>query len=248
MIDFEATCEAPPPEDVNKPRTINFDEDPGSPEIIEFPIVLVDLDKGNIKATFQSYVRPVQSPILSEFCTQLTGITQSQVDQAPVFNQVLDNVNAWLDQNCTDFKPPISGNEVDAAAASSGRQIKSPRSRVRNWSIVTDGRADLEKFLTRQLELSGIPYPDWSLGPYLESRALFAKFSKSGRGTLQQQLKWCGLEFEGREHSGLDDAVNIARIVLNMHERGAKVEANRFMEKNERNWLRSHRPWVHRKV
>ena len=44
---------------------------------------------------FQSFVRPVVKPKLTEFCTTLTGITQSQVDKAPVFAEVLGRVEEW---------------------------------------------------------------------------------------------------------------------------------------------------------
>jgi len=45
-------------------------------EIIEFPIVIVDVKAKAVKAIFQTYVKPVIDPKLTEFCTQLTGITQ----------------------------------------------------------------------------------------------------------------------------------------------------------------------------
>ena len=42
-----------------------------------------------------------------------------------------------------------------------------------------------------------------------------------------------GLEFEGREHSGIDDARNIARITKAVHEkleRPGKIRANRTIQ------------------
>jgi len=63
VFDFECTC----------------DMDRGTmkaQEIIEFPIVIVDVKAKAVKAIFQTYVKPVIDPKLTEFCTQLTGITQ----------------------------------------------------------------------------------------------------------------------------------------------------------------------------
>ncbi|TRY62543.1 hypothetical protein TCAL_11662 [Tigriopus californicus] len=68
VIDFESTCWA--------------EKGPGCfpPEIIEFPAVLLDTQTGHILDEFHSYVLPTETPQLSEFCTQLTGIRQDQVD------------------------------------------------------------------------------------------------------------------------------------------------------------------------
>lgn len=51
-------------------------------EIIEFPIIVIDVHKREIIDTFSSFVKPTINPHLSEFCTKLTGITQEKVDRA----------------------------------------------------------------------------------------------------------------------------------------------------------------------
>ena len=43
---------------------------------VEFPAVLLDLANGEVVEEFQQYVLPVECPILSDFCKQLTGISQ----------------------------------------------------------------------------------------------------------------------------------------------------------------------------
>ena len=43
---------------------------------VEFPAVLLDLCTGEIAAEFQQYVQPQENPRLSDFCRELTGITQ----------------------------------------------------------------------------------------------------------------------------------------------------------------------------
>lgn len=244
VIDFEATCEAPNVMGSREPRPLL------RPEIIEFPIVLVHLKTSRIVARSTHYVKPSENPVLSQFCIELTGITQAQIDSAQCFSQVLGEIDTWLRQTCKNLIQSIDGvdvpifqnDETKAKIKCSDMQRNShdflnPRHRIRNWSIVTDGRSDLEHFLTQQLEISELEYPDWSLGPYIDSRALFASFSKIGRATLANQLRFLGLTFEGREHCGLDDAVNIARVVLEMKKRGRKIETNRYMEKDERGSL-----------
>lgn len=43
---------------------------------VEFPCVLVDVMKGQVISEFQQYVQPQERPVLSSFCTELTGIKQ----------------------------------------------------------------------------------------------------------------------------------------------------------------------------
>ena len=85
-LDFEATCI-----EENGP---NYPH-----EIIEFPAVLVEVETGKTIAKFHSYVRPRINPLLSEFCTKLTGISQSQVDNAPYFPAVFKMFQEWLVEN-----------------------------------------------------------------------------------------------------------------------------------------------------
>lgn len=82
VIDFECTCE--------EVRRTDFHH-----EIIEFPCVLVDAKKREIVATFREYVRPVENPKLSKFCTKLTGITQDKVDEADILEDVINHFFNW---------------------------------------------------------------------------------------------------------------------------------------------------------
>src|SRR3990167_4098540 len=92
ILDFEATCE---------------EQTRISPqEVIEFPSVLLNIRTNTVVDEFQSYVRPIHHPVLSKFCTELTGITQDKVEQAPTFPTVFANYLNWLqshnlnEQNC----------------------------------------------------------------------------------------------------------------------------------------------------
>lgn len=75
VIDLEATCSSD-----ERITGSNM-------EIIEIGACWVN-PKGEILDTFQSFVRPVVNRILTPFCTQLTTITQDEVDGAPTFDQV----------------------------------------------------------------------------------------------------------------------------------------------------------------
>ena len=43
---------------------------------VEFPAVLLNTKTGDIESEFHYYVQPMESPMLSDFCKELTGISQ----------------------------------------------------------------------------------------------------------------------------------------------------------------------------
>jgi ERI1 exoribonuclease 3 len=67
ILDFEASCG-------DAIRTSLKNQ-----EIIEFPTILYNLSTRQVEGTFHEYVRPVKVPQLTDFCTELTGITQVRV-------------------------------------------------------------------------------------------------------------------------------------------------------------------------
>ncbi len=46
-------------------------------EIIEFSCAILDAQSLQIVAEFQRYCRPTEHPVLTAFCTELTGISQA---------------------------------------------------------------------------------------------------------------------------------------------------------------------------
>ena len=85
VIDVEATCDdagAVPRHEM---------------EIIEIGAVMQDAKTFEIAAEFQTFVRPVRHPILTEFCTRLTTIEQRDVADAPAFPNALRSLTHWSD-------------------------------------------------------------------------------------------------------------------------------------------------------
>jgi len=74
-LDFEATCW----------------ENSSQHEIIEFPSVVVDVKNRKIIDRIEQFVRPKNNVILSEFCKNLTHITQEQVNNGITFKQAFTN-------------------------------------------------------------------------------------------------------------------------------------------------------------
>ncbi|GAO48671.1 hypothetical protein G7K_2841-t1 [Saitoella complicata NRRL Y-17804] len=195
-------------------------------EIIEFPIVLYDVETKQVVDRFRTYIKPVKNPKLSEFCTTLTGITQDQVDDAPTFPDALKTVEAWLSKHDNILHPHVSDWRNSPSTSQS-----------RNWAFACDGRWDLESFVhTKQLPVSGpSPPPPWLCGSYVDVRALFSDYLQIGKRNINAMLEHCGMRFEGREHCGLDDSANVARIVGWMVGEGCVVEVNRWVRGPELN-------------
>jgi 3'-5' exoribonuclease 1 len=78
-------------------------------ETIEIGAVMVDLATLSIVDEFQTFIKPRRHPILTDFCLQLTSITQAQVDTAPTFPAAIDLWQPWLMQ----FEHTIFGSWGD---------------------------------------------------------------------------------------------------------------------------------------
>lgn len=81
IVDLEATCEK--------------DNKAFQNEIIEIGAVKVSetlqaLDK------FSSFVKPILNPVLSDFCKELTSITQEDIDKADTFPLVFQRFLDWI--------------------------------------------------------------------------------------------------------------------------------------------------------
>lgn len=84
VVDLEATCDS----QGKMPRE--------EMEIIEIGAVLVRMATDEIIDEFQEFVRPVKNPQLTEFCRELTSISQDQVDAAPAFRDALARFQEWM--------------------------------------------------------------------------------------------------------------------------------------------------------
>ncbi len=84
IIDLEATC----CDQQSIPRN--------EMETIEIGAVMVDAPSLSIVDEFTTFIKPIRHPILTPFCTQLTSITQSDVNAAPSYAEAVQLLQAWL--------------------------------------------------------------------------------------------------------------------------------------------------------
>uniref|UniRef100_A0ACD5UZG7 Uncharacterized protein n=1 Tax=Avena sativa TaxID=4498 RepID=A0ACD5UZG7_AVESA len=190
VVDFEATCEK--------------DQRIYPQEIIEFPSVLVDGATGRIESAFRRYVRPKHHPVLTQFCRDLTGIRQEDVDGGVDLGDALLLHDAWL-------KAATAGTW---AGAKKGGGL----------AVVTWGDWDCRTLLESECRFKGIAKPPY-FDRWINLRVPFeAMLGGTGQTNLQEAVREAGLEWEGRLHCGLDDARNTAHLLVELMRRGAKIE------------------------
>ena len=88
IVDLEATC---------------WEKREGrSNEIIEIGAVCID-DNLEIQDEFCEFVLPKINPILSDFCIDLTSISQEEIDQSKVFPVVINTFLEWINSFDGDY-------------------------------------------------------------------------------------------------------------------------------------------------
>ena len=89
IYDLEATCwRGRPPHGVN--------------EVIEIGAYKVN-QLGEVLDVFNKFIKPTVNPILSDFCRQLTSISQSDVDKSKTFPHVIQEFQDWINVQEEDY-------------------------------------------------------------------------------------------------------------------------------------------------
>jgi inhibitor of KinA sporulation pathway (predicted exonuclease) len=192
VLDFEATCD---------------DEPKYGHEIIEFPSVLYrwDQETNEFKyiSEFQEYCKPKKKPILTKFCTNLTGITQDQVDTGDDVINVMVRHYDWIKDKT---------NYIDD-----------------EFYFVTCGKWDLDVMLPTDLSKRNvINYPK-IYKKYLNIKDQFSHVTGHFKGFgMKRMLEYFEMKIIGRHHCGLDDCKNTAYLFGRLIHEGLKFE-NQFV-------------------
>lgn len=178
VLDFEATCD----------KVKYFMN-----EIIEFPSVLMKYNGTNYVPVdeFQLFCKPLKNIDLSEFCKELTGIRQEQVNSGLNFTDALVNHKKWLYSHIGE-----------------GSCI-----------ILTCGYWDLRTMMPEECKRWGITKPPTIYTKFinikLEYQRVFNFF-----GGMAEMLDHAKLTLDGKHHSGIDDCRNIGKILQRVVEKG----------------------------
>ncbi|XP_042294076.1 ERI1 exoribonuclease 2 isoform X2 [Sceloporus undulatus] len=206
VIDFESTCW----KDGRKSH---------SQEIIEFPAVLLNTSNGEIESEFHMYVQPQEHPILSEFCTELTGIKQDQVDEGVPLRICLSQFSKWI-QKIQKEKGIVFASGHSCCATSEGKLC----------AFVTWSDWDLGVCLQYECKRKQLWKPD-ILNSWIDLRATYKLFYARKPQGLNGALQDVGIIFAGREHSGLDDSRNTARLAWRMIRDGCVLKITKTLDK-----------------
>ncbi|KAM7508530.1 hypothetical protein LguiA_018983 [Lonicera macranthoides] len=187
VIDFEATCDKA--------------KNPHPQEIIEFPSVIVSSMTGQLEACFQTYVRPTCNQLLSDFCKDLTGIQQIQVDRGVTLSEALLRHDKWLEK----------------------KGIKNS-----NFAVVTWSNWDCRVMLESECRYKKIRKPPY-FNRWINLKVPFREVFGGVRCNLKEAVQMAGLAWQGRAHCGLDDAKNTARLLALLMRKGFRFSITNSM-------------------
>uniref|UniRef100_A0A0C9RX82 TSA: Wollemia nobilis Ref_Wollemi_Transcript_7026_1851 transcribed RNA sequence n=1 Tax=Wollemia nobilis TaxID=56998 RepID=A0A0C9RX82_9CONI len=191
VIDFEATCD--------------MGTRLSPQEIIEFPSVLVNGVTGRLEGHFQTYIKPVYHPVLTDFCKDLTGIQQNQVVGGVSLSEALLMHDNWLEE----------------------RGVKNT-----TFAIVTWSDWDCKVMLESECNLKGIRKPSY-FNRWINLKIPFYDAFHQLNCNLKGAVQLAGLTWEGRAHCGLDDARNTARLLVDLMRRGIKLSITNSMSPSD---------------
>lgn len=191
LVDLEATCWEDKVDGLDRRQTVD------DMEIIEFGCVLAKMN-GDIVDAKSYMVRPQIHPKLTDFCTRLTTITQTDVEAAPYYLEVVTQIDYWL----APYKIKAWGS----------------------WGQYDKNQIEAER---RRHNRS----PSFNYFPHLNLKKLWRNGNGTGRrGGLKGALGFHGLEFEGTQHRGIDDALNISKLLPHIDVETALNEVSKTRE------------------
>lgn len=173
-VDLEATCDDSPT--FNRRKM----------EIIEFGCTLLNPEY-KVVGTFNSFVRPTINPTLTEFCKELTTITQEQVDSADTWDVVAAQIAEFFATMI-----PEGSDEI--------------------WTSWGDFDRNL---IIRDCERYNITDPMCPVHFNLKALEASHRNSKKQHG-MKGTMDSMGLVFPGTLHRACDDAAALAMIMTTL--------------------------------
>lgn len=161
---------------------------------------------GKIEAEFHKFVMPIESPKLSAFCTELTGITQKTVDNGIPLQTALMMFTEWLRKELRARNLVLPKMSKD--------------NKMGNCAFVTWTDWDFGICLAKECQRKRLKKPPF-FSQWIDAKAIFREWYNYKPVNFADALNHVGMEFEGREHSGIDDAKNLAALTYKMRCDGA---------------------------
>jgi len=163
---------------------------PYYPEIIEFSFVECSIKEMEIRKKIQYYLKPELGGSISDYCYNLTKITNKKINKSTM---TLDKVlNKVIEKNGFLNRPLICwGNDLKVIK----REIlhKSKTGMLNNYS-----------------ELKNIEPNN-----FVNLSLMYNLLNKKNTNiSLENAMKEMNLEFKGDKHSGINDALNTAKLLF----------------------------------
>lgn len=167
---------------------------PQGSQIIEIGLTVVDAEKRQI---VQSYSFPIKYP--TQVPWPFNDVGYIEVPDANKVTPEITALTGWTEKKLIRQGEPLA-KVTERLATKYG---------AKNRLCVIDSEDEFEPF----------KYPLGTMNPFggktFNISEMFRLKTRTFTGvSLLDMLKGCGLEFEGRQHSGKDDSYNIARVFL----------------------------------
>ncbi len=157
-------------------------------EIISVGFIVSD-DKYNIKNRYYSNVKPMINPVLSDYCKQLTGLSQEEVDKGKKCNNAIGDIRNLCSSYSVDYIFTYGNADKDILNLTCQKYRKKFNENVVNIYVVRDKIVDVKPAILEGIGVKG------KHSPGLES--------------VREQLE---IKKKGTLHNALDDAMILFKI------------------------------------
>lgn len=122
-------------------------------EVISVGFVVCN-DKYNIINKFLSFVKPVRNAVITDYCSQLTGITQTDVDRGKKCNNAFRDIRQMCYRYAID-RIFTFGNADRTGIVSTARWNKKQKEDVSNLFAVSKRIVDIKPEILKRLNFGG---------------------------------------------------------------------------------------------
>lgn len=174
---------------VMRPLQVSLDLEYNQPsrKLIQLGAVIGDLVSSKVVSRFSTFINPFEP--LNPVIIELTGITQTDVDNAPYVKEAYRNFAAWVQPHSANLtKSPLTWGGGDAE--------------------------DLREAVGLSLE-----NPEWIFSRrWTDAKTVFTAWRAANNrpwdGGLARSMTKLGMTFQGRKHNAQDDAENTFLVYM----------------------------------
>ncbi|KAF3442465.1 hypothetical protein FNV43_RR16381 [Rhamnella rubrinervis] len=180
----------------------------GKIEILEFPVVMIEAKTMNVVDFFHRFVRPsgMSNQHINEYIEGKygkLGVAGVWHDTAIYFEDVIQEFEAWLTQHHLWEKEV--GRSLNGAA------------------FVTCGNWDVKSKVPEQCKVSKIKLPSYFM-KWINIKDVYLNFYKRRATGMLAMMNQLRIPLLGSHHLGLDDTLNISRVLQHMVADGALLQ------------------------